>query len=145
MSRSRFGIVSRLDSSRFVSRFDSFRFSFRFDSFRFASLVRSFVRSLVRFVFVSIINLSPYRRSSQNRHRSFRSSITVRYWIYCAPAAPFVSFRVLIVLTRIIDKTTPTATLREQLFRRSIHRTLFRNLIVLLCCFVSFRWFKFNF
>ena len=44
-----------------------------------------------------------------------------------------------------IDKTTPTATLREQLLRRNIHRKLFPKLTVLLCRVVLFRWFKFNF
>ena len=138
----------RVDSD--LSRFVSIDFvSIHFVSFPFArSIIRSFVRSIrVRFVFVSILSSIPYRTSSRTW---LRSSITVhllyfRSWIYCAPAAlPRINSRADLS-DRHIDMTTPTATLQEQLLLRNIHRILFRKLTVVLCCFVLFRWFEFNF
>ena len=130
-----------LDSSHFIS--------IDFVSLRFArSIIYLFIRSIhVRFVFVSILNSIPYCASSQTR---LRSSIAVhllyfRSWIYCAPAALSHIISCANRSDMHIDKTTPTATLREQLLQHNIHRILFCKLTVILFCFVLFHWFEFNF
>ena len=124
-------LVSRLESVLV-----SFLVSIHFISFCYAhSIIRLFVGSTrVRFVFVLIMNSIPSRRSSQTRLRLFRSSINVhllyiRFWICCLPAALFriisradhSDTALFCIISRAdhsdthIDKTTPIATLREQL------------------------------
>ena len=133
----------RLVSSRFISfclnrsilvsvDLDSFGFdSIHFVSFSFTRSIR--IRRSIRFPIVYPGKLDVVRRLLYTCC-TFVSGFTLRLPHY------LVLFRMLIVLTRISTRRIQhAATFREQLLRRRIHRTLFRKLTVILCCFVLLR------
>ena len=94
-----------------------------------------------------MLNSIPYRISRQTRLSSLITVhlLYIHFWIYSVPATLSRIISHADCSDTYIDKTTPTATFREQLLRYSIHPRLFHKLTVILCCFVLFRWFKVNF